>query len=130
MSCRIVAPALALFDVAMRVSATPYPDHAIKLIVPFAAGGGTDVLTRIIAQNLNSKWASPWWWQNQPGASGAIGTRAVIKALPDGYTLLMASTGALMAVSAAAAGDGAAPHLSGLLFANDTGIKLLHVPYK
>jgi tripartite-type tricarboxylate transporter receptor subunit TctC len=184
MSCRIVALALALFAVAMPVSAGPYPDHAIKLIVPFAAGGGTDVLARIIAQNLNRKWGQPVVVENQPGASGAIGTRAVMKALPDGYTLLMASTGALMAVSTAAAGDGpfdvnrvltpiaigaappyllvvnpklpvastadlirlakqkpegltygssgvgAASHLSGLLFANDTGIKLLHVPYK
>jgi len=56
MSCRVVALALAVFAVAMPVSAAPYPDHAIKLIVPFAAGGGTDVLARIIAQNLNSKW--------------------------------------------------------------------------
>ena len=76
------------------------------MIVPFAAGGGTDVLARIIAQNLNSKWGQPVVVENQPGASGAIGTRAVMKAPPDGYTLLMASTGALMAVSASAAGDG------------------------
>jgi tripartite-type tricarboxylate transporter receptor subunit TctC len=184
MCCRIVALALALFAVAMPASAAPYPDHAIKMIVPFAAGGGTDVLARIIAQNLNSKWGQPVVVENQPGASGAIGTRAVMKALPDGYTLLMASTGALMAVSTAAAGDGpfdvnkvltpisigaappyllvvnpklpvastadlirlakqkpeglsygssgvgAASHLSGLLFASETGIKLLHVPYK
>ena len=73
------------------------------MIVPFAAGGGTDVLARIIAQNLNSKWGQPVVVENQPGASGAIGTRAVMKAAPDGYTLLMASTGALMAVSAAPA---------------------------
>ena len=57
------------------------------MIVPFAAGGGTDVLARIIAQNLNSKWGQPVVVENQPGASGAIGTRAVMKAPPDGYTL-------------------------------------------
>jgi tripartite-type tricarboxylate transporter receptor subunit TctC len=161
-----------------------YPDHAIKMIVPFAPGGGTDVLARIIAQNLNSKWGQPVVVENQPGASGAIGTRAVMNAAPDGYTLLMASTGALMAVSASADGNGpfdvnhylspiaigaappyllvaspnlpvkttadlikyakekrdgltfgssgvgAASHLSGLLFASQTGIKMLHVPYK
>ena len=154
------------------------------MIVPFAAGGGTDVLARIIAQDLNNKWGQPVIVENQPGASGAIGTRAVMKAAPDGYTLLMASTGALMAVSAGAddgapfdvdkslspivigaappyllvvrpdlpvnstadliklakekpegltygsSGVGAASHLSGLLFASATGIKLLHVPYK
>src|SRR6201985_888812 len=87
--CALSAPARA-----------EYPDHAIKIIVPFAAGGGTDVLARIIAQNLNSKWGQPVVVENQPGASGAIGTRAVMKAPPDGHTLLMASTGALVAVSA------------------------------
>ena len=91
--CRLCA-------LALPARAADYPDHAIKMIVPFAAGGGTDVLARIIAQNLNSKWGQPVVVENQPGASGAIGTRAVMKAPPDGYTLLMASTGALMAVSA------------------------------
>lgn len=175
---------LALFAMGRPASAADYPNHAIKMIVPFAAGGGTDVLARIIAQNLNSKWGQPVVVENQPGASGAIGTRAVMKAQQDGYTLLMASTGALMTVSAGAEGDGpfdvnkvlspivvaaappyllvvsptlpvnstadliklakekpegltfgssgvgAASHLSGLLFASATGIKLLHVPYK
>src|SRR6476619_4524047 len=106
MFVRITALALALCATALPASAADYPDRAIKMIVPFAAGGGTDVLARIIAQNLNSKWGQPVVVENQPGASGAIGTRAVMKAPPDGYTLLMASTGALMAVSASAAGDG------------------------
>ena len=181
---RIAALALSVCAVALPVSAADYPNHAIKMIVPFAAGGGTDVLARIIAQNLNSKWGQPVVVENQPGASGAIGTRAAMKAQPDGYTLLMASTGALMAVSAGADGNGpfdvnkylapivvaaappyllvasptlpvnstaeliryakekpdgvtfgssgvgAASHLSGLLFASSTGIKMLHIPYK
>src|ERR1700687_2821284 len=106
MFVRIAAVALSLCAVALPVSAADYPDHAIKMIVPFAAGGGTDVLARIIAQNLNSKWGQPVVVENQPGASGGIGTRAVMKAPPDGYTLLMASTGALMAVSGSADADG------------------------
>jgi tripartite-type tricarboxylate transporter receptor subunit TctC len=183
MVSRIILVALWLCAIALPVSAAGYPDHAIKMVVPFAAGGGTDVLARIIAQNLNSKWGQPVVVENQPGASGAIGARAVMKAPPDGYTLLMASTGALMAVSGAdgdgpfdvnkvlapivigaappyllvvnpklpvnstadlirlakekpegltfgSSGVGAASHLSGLLFAGETGIKLLHVPYK
>src|ERR1700709_2253833 len=101
MFVRIAAVALSACLIALPVSAADYPDHAIKMVVPFAAGGGTDVLARIIAQNLNGKWGQPVVVENQPGASGAIGTRAVMKAAPDGYTLLMASTGALMAVSAA-----------------------------
>src|ERR1700710_1580026 len=101
---RTLAMALSLCTVALLASAADYPNRAIKITVPFAAGGGTDVLARIIAQNLNSKWGQPVVVENQPGASGAIGTRAVMKAPPDGYTLLMASTGALMAVWQA--GDG------------------------
>ena len=103
---RAMIMALSLCAVAPQAFAADYPDHAIKMIVPFAAGGGTDVLARIIAQNLNSKWGQPVVVENQPGASGAIGTRAAMKAAPDGYTLLMASTGALMAVSAGAGSDG------------------------
>src|SRR4051794_41711588 len=96
---RSVVMALWLCALAVPASGAGYPDHTIKIIVPFAAGGGTDVLARIIAQNLHSKWGQPVVVENQPGASGAIGTRAVMKAAPDGYTLLMASTGALMTVS-------------------------------
>ena len=103
---RIASLALSVCALALPASAADYPDHAIKMIVPFAAGGGTDVLARIIAQNLNSKLGQPVVVENQPGASGGIGTRAVMKAPPDGYTLLMASTGALMAVSGSADADG------------------------
>src|ERR1700734_1301342 len=106
MLTRIAALALSLCALASPASAAEYPDHAIRMIVPFAAGGGTDVLARIIAQNLNAKWGQPVVVENQPGASGAIGTRFAMKAAPDGYTLLMASTGALMAVSASSDGDG------------------------
>src|SRR3954452_24524085 len=179
---RLLVMALLLCAAALPASGADYPNRAIKIIVPFAAGGGTDVLARIIAQNLNSEWGQPVVVENQPGASGAIGARAVMKAPPDGYTLLMASTGALMAVSSGgdgafdvntvlapiaigaappyllvvnpklpanstadlvrlakeepdgltfgSSGVGAASHLSGLLFATETGIKLLHIPYK
>jgi tripartite-type tricarboxylate transporter receptor subunit TctC len=99
-----LATALWLCAAALPAFAADYPNHAIKIIVPFAAGGGTDVLARIIAQNLNTKWGQAVVVENQPGASGAIGTRAVMKAPADGYTLLMASTGALMAVSSGADG--------------------------
>src|SRR5471030_3312955 len=106
MLARTAALALAACAVTLPAAAADYPDHTIKMIVPFAAVGGTDVLARIIAQNLNSKWGQPVVVENQPGASGSIGTRAAMKATPDGYTLLMASTGALMAVSAGAGNDG------------------------
>src|SRR5450759_2450334 len=87
-------------------AAADYPNRAIKMVVPFAPGGGTDVLGRIIGQRLSEQWGQAVVIENQPGASGGIGTRAAAKADPDGYTLLMASTGALMAASAALAPEG------------------------
>src|ERR1035438_4177510 len=85
MYVRIAAMALSIGAIALPASAADYPDHAIRMIIPFAAGGGTDVLARIIAQNLNGKWGQPVVVENQPGASGAIGTRTVMNAPPDGY---------------------------------------------
>ena len=97
---------LLLCLAALPVEAADYPTRAIKMVVPFAPGGGTDVLGRIIGQRLSEQWGQPVVVENQPGASGGIGTRAAAKADPDGYTLLMASTGALMAASAALSPDG------------------------
>jgi tripartite-type tricarboxylate transporter receptor subunit TctC len=97
---------LLLCLAALPAQAADYPAHAIKMVVPFAPGGGTDVLGRIIGQKLSEQWGQPVIVENQPGASGGIGTRAAAKAEPDGYSLLMASTGALMAASAALAPEG------------------------
>src|ERR1700748_687626 len=83
---RAIIMALSLCAVALPAHAADYPDHAIRMIVPFAAGGGTDVLARIIADSLNKKWGQPVIVENQPGASGAIGTRFAMKEAPDGYT--------------------------------------------
>jgi tripartite-type tricarboxylate transporter receptor subunit TctC len=88
-------------------SATDYPARQIRLIVPFAPGGGTDVLARILAQRLSEKWGQAIVVENQPGASGSIGSKAVERAAPDGYTLVMASTGALMSLATFYEKDGA-----------------------
>lgn len=98
---------LLLLCVAGPATAADYPTRAIRMVVPFAPGGGTDVLGRIIGQKLSEQWGQPVVVENQPGASGGTGTRAAAKADPDGYTVLMASTGALMAASAALAPEGA-----------------------
>lgn len=98
---------LCLAAAPLAARAADYPGRAIKMVVPFAPGGGTDILGRIIAQRLSERWGQPVVVENQPGASGGIGTKAFVKAEPDGYTLLMASTGALMAASAALAPEGA-----------------------
>ena len=77
-----------------------YPAKPVRVILPYAAGGGADLLTRAVAQSLSDLWKQPVVADNRPGAGATIGTDMVAKAAPDGYTLLM--TAATMAVSPAA----------------------------
>ena len=70
-------------------TAQPYPSRSITLVVPFPAGGATDVVARILAQGLSDRMKQPVIIDNRPGANGAIGSAAVAKARPDGYTLVM-----------------------------------------
>jgi len=70
-------------------TAQPYPSRTITLVVPFPAGGATDVVARILAQGLSDRMKQPVIIDNRPGANGAIGSAAVAKARPDGYTLVM-----------------------------------------
>jgi tripartite-type tricarboxylate transporter receptor subunit TctC len=68
--------------------AQTYPGRAIRIIVPFPAGGAADALPRIVAERLSTRWGQPVIVENRVGASGAIGAEAVSRADPDGYTLL------------------------------------------
>ena len=69
-------------------AADAYPNHPISLLVPWAPGGSTDILARIVAQHLHQSMGQPVVIENRTGASGNIGTSAVARAAPDGYTLL------------------------------------------
>jgi tripartite-type tricarboxylate transporter receptor subunit TctC len=71
--------------------AQPYPDKPIRMIVPFGAGGATDLIARAFGQYLEAQWKQPVVIENRPGANGLIGTEALKKARPDGYTLGMMS---------------------------------------
>jgi tripartite-type tricarboxylate transporter receptor subunit TctC len=69
-----------------------YPDHPVKVIVPFAAAGPTDVMARLITQKLSEHLGKPFYVENQPGAGGNIGMANAAKASPDGYTILFVSS--------------------------------------
>lgn len=79
---------------------SPYPVKPVRIILPYAAGGGADVLTRLLGQALGEIWKQPVITDNRPGADATIGTDMVAKSAPDGYTLLM--TAGTLAVSPAA----------------------------
>jgi tripartite-type tricarboxylate transporter receptor subunit TctC len=69
-----------------------YPARSVKWVVPYAAGGATDVLSRLVCQRLTEKLGQPFVVENKPGAGSNIGTQAVITSPSDGYTLLLTST--------------------------------------
>jgi tripartite-type tricarboxylate transporter receptor subunit TctC len=73
-------------------SAAAYPNKTIKLLIPFPAGGATDILGRTLAQKLSTALGQQVIVENKPGAGGTIGADTVAKATPDGYTILMATS--------------------------------------
>jgi tripartite-type tricarboxylate transporter receptor subunit TctC len=90
---RLLGVAAALsFAIGMSPAAAEYPDHPVKVIVPFAAGGPTDVMARLVAQKLSDELKQPFYVENRPGAGGNIGMAEAARAKPDGYTLLVASS--------------------------------------
>ena len=179
-------PALAFAALAMlctggAAAQAGYPNKPIRMIVPFAAGGSTDNLARTMAQKLSELLGQPVIVDNRPGGNAIIGSEALTKAAPDGYTIMMTSvdhtvipqllptpydpvkdfapvgavsyTQLLLVVNPsvpvnslqeliayakanpgklnyASSGSGGVPHLTGEMFASQTGIKMQHIPYK
>ena len=85
----LAASAAALPAVARIARADAYPSHPVRLVVGFAAGSTTDVLARLMGQWLSQRLGQQFVIENRPGAGGNIGAETVVKAVPDGYTLLM-----------------------------------------
>jgi len=157
-----------------------FPTRPVTFVVPFAPAGGTDILTRLLAQKLELRLGKPFVVENRPGAGTLIATNLIAKSPPDGYTIMMAVTSlaadvtlykslpydpakdlmlvALIArvpfvlvvspslgvdsveeliklakqrtLSYGSGGVGAFHHLAAALFANMTGVKMIHVPYR
>lgn len=93
--CRCAVAVLLLAAPGTQVLGQTYPSKTIRLIVPFAAGGGTDFFARVVAAKLTQVLGQQVVVDNRAGAGGIIGTDLVAKAAPDGYTLLMGHTGTL-----------------------------------
>ena len=86
----LVSPALVDAGIAR---AQVYPSHSVRMIVPFAAGGPTDVIARIVAQKLSESWGQQIYTENVPGGGGNTGAAMAARAPADGYTILVVSTG-------------------------------------
>jgi tripartite-type tricarboxylate transporter receptor subunit TctC len=94
------AAAVAVAAQGWAAHAADYPERALRLVVPFAPGGSTDVLARIVGQKLSEQIGQPVIIDNRPAAGGTVGSELVAKAAPDGYTLLIGSI-ATMAIAKA-----------------------------
>ncbi len=76
-----------------RAQSAPWPNKPVKVVVAFTAGGTTDILARAVSQHLSDKLKQAFVIDNKPGGGGNIGTEAVVRAVPDGYTLIVDSVG-------------------------------------
>jgi tripartite-type tricarboxylate transporter receptor subunit TctC len=85
----IMAGAAALLAPAARAADPPYPSRPISLIVPYGAGSSTDILARVMAKRMAQDLGQPIVVENRAGAGGTLGSNAVAKSAPDGYTLVM-----------------------------------------
>src|SRR5258707_10923413 len=88
----VAVGAAALTAISRAAWAQAYPSRPVRIIVPFAAGGGSDVIARLVAQKLTENLGRQFYVENQVGAGGNIGMGNAARATPDGYTILFATS--------------------------------------
>jgi tripartite-type tricarboxylate transporter receptor subunit TctC len=93
LSTTLFAASTVLAALASPTQAQPYPTRPITIVVPFAAGGGNDILARLLGQHMGRALGQQFVIENRGGAAGTIGARAIAKATPDGYTLMVGHSG-------------------------------------
>src|SRR5437899_4469974 len=92
-AARFLSVAACVWSVCAISQAQSWPAAPVRLVVPFTAGSATDIMARTVGERLSQAFGQPVVVDNRPGAGGTIGAALVAKAAPDGYTLLVVSTG-------------------------------------
>lgn len=91
-ACGVMVGCIAFLLFAKSAARADWPERPVTVVVPYAAGGNTDIMARLASEVLSQKLGQPFTVENRPGAGGAIATQVVVSSPPDGYRLLFAST--------------------------------------
>src|SRR5258706_14162644 len=90
---RIAAAAVTMFTAVGVASAQSFPSKPVHIFVPYAAGGGGDILARTLGDVVSRHWGQTVVVENRPGAGGAVASQALVTSPPDGYTLIVVASG-------------------------------------
>jgi tripartite-type tricarboxylate transporter receptor subunit TctC len=127
----LAAGAAALPAVSRIARAQTYPSRPVRIIVGFPAGGGSDIVARLLGQWMTERLGQSFIIENRPGAGTNIAIEAVVRAPADGYTEFIAYARVRPdKINMGSAGNGTPQHLSGVLFMLMTGTSMIHVPYR